>query len=141
MGRIYFGEQRFDQAAASFQLAGELAENYHLAWHMAGVSRNQAGDYAGAIEMYRNAVRVDPQSAVTWCNLGSAEFNRHNFPEAETAFETAIEIDPSFALSYFNLAILQKRLGRSRDAEATHQILAGRDPAWAERLRSALDGN
>jgi Tfp pilus assembly protein PilF len=139
MGRVYFAEQRFEQAAASFQRAGELADHYQSAWHMAGASYNQASNYPLALEMYRKALVVDPRSAPTWCNLGGTEFNRRNFTEAEFAFEKAIEFDPSYGLAYFNLGILQRRTGRNQDAEHTYEALLRQDPSWAPRLRTALD--
>ncbi|MEZ4649964.1 MAG: tetratricopeptide repeat protein [Candidatus Eisenbacteria bacterium] len=139
MGRVQFGDQRFEQAAASFQRAGQLAPAYHLAWHMAGAAFNQAGNYSMAMEMYRKALEVEPCSALTWCNLGGAEFNRKNFAEAESAFAKAIECDPGYGLAYFNLAVLQKQTGRPEEAERTYRTLLERNRGWAERLRSALD--
>ena len=141
MGKVQFAEQRFDQAAASFEKAGQLAGNYHFAWHMAGASYNQAGNYPKALEMYRKALEIDPRSALTWCNLGGTEFNRQNFPEAEAAFAKAIGFDPSYGLAYFNLGVLQQRTGRKQDAEKTYEILLRKDAAWAQRLRGALDAN
>ncbi|MCA9757977.1 MAG: tetratricopeptide repeat protein [Candidatus Eisenbacteria bacterium] len=139
MGRVQFGDQRYDQAAASFQRAGQLAPEYHLAWHMAGAAFNQAGNYTMAMEMYRKALRAEPCSALTWCNLGGAEFNKRNFAEAESAFSKAIECDPTYGLAYFNLAVLQKQTGRPDDAERTYEMLVAKDPGWSERLRLALD--
>ena len=50
--------------------------------------------YRRAIEQYRKALRIRPDSSSILSNLGTAYFARKNYDEAAKAYQEAVAIDP-----------------------------------------------
>lgn len=73
-------------------------------------------NYVMAEEMYRIAVRTDPNHVLAWFNLGNALDELLRRAEAIEAFETAIRLDPGYADAHFNLAITLERSSRGSQA-------------------------
>jgi Tfp pilus assembly protein PilF len=143
MGKILFGEGRFEEAEAEFARAGETAgspEAAHDAWLLAGAADDRTGRHGEAVEMYRRAIEAEPGSAIAYCNLGAAHLSQLDYDEAEVAFRQAIALDDHYAPAYYNLALLLVQEGRSSEAEEVYQRLLPLHPSWAARLRGLLAG-
>ena len=56
-----------------------------------------------ALVALKISLRLDPDVADVWCNLGLAYFGLEDFASAESAFRLAISLDASHAPSYTNL--------------------------------------
>lgn len=69
------------------------------------------------LELLRIAVRLDPELAEAWINLGVAERRAGNLVAAETAYRRALEVDPSTVTAYQNLSALLRMVGREQEAE------------------------
>lgn len=69
------------------------------------------------LELLRTAVRLDPELAEAWVNLGVAERRSGDPIAAEAAYRTALEADPSIVTGYQNLAALLRLSGREQEAE------------------------
>lgn len=141
MGHVYFRESEYIRAAESFIRAGESDKTYHLAWHMAGAAYNQAGQFLDSEEMYTKALEIDPNSAMTLCNLGGAYVNQRRHELAIEAFNKSIRADPRYqnGLAYLNLAMTYDALGRRAEAEQVYQDLLKISPSAAAQLRTQLD--
>jgi Flp pilus assembly protein TadD len=141
-GRVLFSQEQFVQASEEFQIAGTKDPSYHMAWHMAGATLNQAKDYAGAEKMYMKALEAKPNAADTYCNLGGAYYSMQRIDDAAAAFRKSIQLDPRYAqgLAYTNLAWMLNGAGRKDEAEKVHQDLVKVNPEWGQRLRETLDG-
>ncbi|MFZ8281232.1 tetratricopeptide repeat protein, partial [Staphylococcus aureus] len=57
------------------------------------VKKQTAGDFAGAIAGYRQALTIDPNSANVYTNLASALQSTEDFAGARSAFEKALTLD------------------------------------------------
>lgn len=79
-------------------------------------SAEEAGDYAKAERLYRQAAHADPRDATALFNLGNVLKSLERPIEAETSFRAAIKIDPEFAEAWFNLADLFDEVGRPDEA-------------------------
>jgi Flp pilus assembly protein TadD len=81
-----------------------------------------------AIELLETAIRLDPELADGWINLGVAMRRVGDLATAEAYFRRALELDPSATSGYTNLASVLQRQGR--DAEAARVL------ALTDRFRS-----
>jgi len=103
-----------------FNLLWTPASWYGSLWYIGaknpGRSFYLAGDYARAIECYKETVQLRPNSAAAHFNLALA-YDKAGFAEdAMKSYEEAIRLDPKSYVTYFNLALLHKKLGDSQKA-------------------------
>lgn len=78
-----------------------------------------AGDYAKAIECYKDTVRLQPNSAAAHFDLGLAYDKAGYAKEAIKSYEEVIRLDPRSSVTYCNLGFLYKDLGDSQKAIAS----------------------
>ena len=80
-----------------------------------------------AVEQYRKALELDPQSAAAHYNLGASLARSGELAEAERHFRSALGRKPS-AQSYTGLAIVLSRQGRVDEAVASLRDAIAADP-------------
>jgi type III protein arginine methyltransferase len=73
---------------------------------IAGDAALQCGNAAGAIEHFREAIRLDPRDAIAHCNLGLALHQLGDAEEAREMLRRATELDPGNADFAANLRIV-----------------------------------
>jgi len=79
--------------------------------------RSERGDFAGAAEHLRKAIRIDPEFSAAHTNLGAQLIRLRKPVEAEVEFRRALELDPADALNHSNLAFALLMLNRLAEAE------------------------
>jgi len=75
-----------------------------------------AGDLDLAENMYREIVKVEPDNAIIYNDLGNLLQEREQFDEAINCYQKAIELNPKFPGAYFNLGETFQNKGRLEDA-------------------------
>jgi tetratricopeptide (TPR) repeat protein len=60
------------------------------------------GQYIEALDMYREAIELDPYSSQIWNRLGIAQMKVGRFPDAVESFQKAIDIDPYYTVAWKN---------------------------------------
>jgi Flp pilus assembly protein TadD len=70
-----------------------------------------------AIELFREALRIDPQLAIAWNGLSLAYRQKGELEAAIEAGRRLIELEPDDPLSHTNLSILYQRGGMIPEAE------------------------
>lgn len=80
--------------------AGELARQ---AWHA-----QQQGNNNGALERYRQALTLDPSSAMTANNLALLLREQGRFEEAVSILRKGLEHSPDTAQLHYNLAVISE---------------------------------
>ena len=94
-----------DQIVAMLESRKVEQKNDPQFWRFLGLARARAGDAAGAAEALRSAVRLDPQRADLWLQLGQALVMVANDTVADdalAAFREADRLDPGLpAANYF----------------------------------------
>jgi tetratricopeptide (TPR) repeat protein len=101
----------FDQMLA-------LAPNDDYALASRAHLRAMSGDHALAIADYQDLLRVHPQNATAWFNLGFLQEECEQWAAAEQSFLHATEIDSSLDRAWYGLGLVRIRLQRYDDAVA-----------------------
>lgn len=100
--------------------------------------------FSDAMTAYRNAIRLDGDSAARQAGLGEAIANAAGgivSADAQAAFEAALKLDPANPKASFYLALGMAQEGRADEATAGWQkMLAAlpRDSAWRGPVEQAL---
>jgi tetratricopeptide (TPR) repeat protein len=77
------------------------------------IQKQTAGDFQGAIDLYKKALVATPDNARLWTNLASAYQQAEDFNNAKMAFQKALSLDPKGEAdnNYF-LGILDENSGQ-----------------------------
>ena len=92
-----------------------------------GAEALQSKDLTAALDALRLAVRLEPNLAAGWLNLGVARRWSGDVSGAEQAYHRALEIDPTVYAGYQNLISLWTEAGRHDEAQRYAKIL-GKTP-------------
>jgi len=93
-----------------------------------GSLRASAGDAAGAILAYREALELAPEDGAAHRALGELLSSTGDFEGAARHLARAVELEPDVAAAHYNLAVLLARLGREEEALEHYQRAAQLDP-------------
>jgi len=106
------------------------------------MARTLAGDWAGAADGFKAAIKLRPAIAELHCNLGAALQHVGRSADAVAACRRAIALKPAYAEAHFNLGCALLALGRAGDAaEALEAALAHRPDypeAWCNLANARL---
>jgi Flp pilus assembly protein TadD len=80
------------------------------------ISKQRAGDLAGAVSEYREFLKIRPEAAEIRSNLGAALAGLGRFEEAITEYKGALKQEPSLPGASLNLALAYYKMGRIGDA-------------------------
>ncbi len=99
--------------------------------------------YADAVGAYRNAIRLDGQSAARQAGLGEAIAGAAGgvvSTDAQAAFEAALKLDPTNAKASFYLALAMAQEGRSAQAIERWQAMLAlpKESPWRRAAEDAL---
>lgn len=100
--------------------------------------------FPDAVTAYRNAIRLDGDSAVRQSGLGEAIASAAGgivSADAQNAFEAALRLDPANAKANFYLAVGLAQEGRKAEAVAAWQKMLGQlapDSPWRSAVQQAL---
>jgi protein O-GlcNAc transferase len=101
--------------AASVVMRAQHQNVKTLAQH--GDSALRSNDYDQAISDYERLLKLAPQSAAAWSNLGSAWFAKGDFPKASRSFAQASRLQSDNVDYAFNTALSLIRQDRCARAE------------------------
>ncbi len=81
-----------------------------------GMRFYKGGNYKSALEMFTQAIKLDPTYAAAWLHGGLTLFALSNYTDAVTAFIETARLEPGNALAYYNAGAAYTQLGRDFDA-------------------------
>ena len=93
-----------------------------------GLRDYEAGDFASADRDFRAARDLDPGSARTLFNLGTARLGLGDPASARDLFRQAVAIDPMFSEAQYNLGVASWALGDEVSAERAYRAAMATDP-------------
>jgi len=76
-----------------------------------GVALERGGDLRGALDEYREAVRLRPDYVLPLVNMGNVWVKLNHLPNAEEAYRRALAADPGDAAALNNLSWVVLRMG------------------------------
>jgi len=95
------------------------------------------GDLKEAARHFNEALRLKPDHAIAYSNLGVIAQKEGRFADAEAAHVAAIRFQPIFPDAHYNLGIDLQTLGRTADARREYEEALRENPAH-ERARYNL---
>jgi tetratricopeptide (TPR) repeat protein len=117
--------------------AAPAPDPYAKRFSEAGRERADQGDFRGALEAFDEAIRLDPNDALTWVRRGYVKNNLGDHRGALADCEEAIRLDPTHGLKWMNRGISKSNLGHYQAAIADHDEAIRLDPglayAWVSR--------
>ena len=72
-----------------------------------------------AIASLQEAVKVDPDFAFAWCELGKLQLENDHIPDAHESFEAAVKAEPRWPEPYLHLALMGVKAHDWREVVAT----------------------
>lgn len=119
--------------APGFRSSGDLAADRRYLW---GEGARGEGDYAGAADLFRQAVELCPVWATGWFALGRAAMEAGKLEEAREALERCLDLEPEDELG---ASVLLSRLtGALREMPIAY--VAGVFDEYADRFDGHLTG-
>jgi tetratricopeptide (TPR) repeat protein len=106
------------------------------AHHNLGQALKKA-DRAAAIQHFHDAIRLNPENALAYLNLGVCLTEKGEWAEAVTYFEKAVSLEPHNPSAHANLGIALSLVGRQ--AEAAQHLQTALHLHDASEVRSDLD--
>lgn len=125
MGRLYYDQCRYDDAAPYFYKAVEIApaharSQYYLgkiAMHAQASSLTEEDVRAASAETrFKEAIKNDPQMAEAHNDLATLYFEKKRFQEALVCFGRAVDADPANKIYLYNYGRTAFELGKYEDA-------------------------
>ncbi|UCE01355.1 MAG: tetratricopeptide repeat protein [Candidatus Latescibacterota bacterium] len=81
-----------------------------------GLSSWRASMWRTDVQVWRQAVREEPERAAFWDRLGLARMEQRNYAAAEQAMRRAVQLDPRLFNGWFNLGALYEQRRRYPEA-------------------------
>ena len=113
--RLHRGGE-LDAAQAEYERVLASRPNDSDALHLLGMVKQSKGDAAGAEELVRKAISIDPRVATYHSTLGSVLGDLERHVEAADACARAVKLDPRRPELVHNLARALERGGRTDEA-------------------------
>jgi tetratricopeptide (TPR) repeat protein len=116
-----------EKAIKSLEMSIRTLEELDNKEELAGAHKNlgnllkDMGRTEEAEAEYRDAIRINPKSAVAHYNLGNLLKDRGRKAEAEVEYRDALRIDSDFAKVHINLGNLLYDMERKEEAEAEYR--------------------
>jgi tetratricopeptide (TPR) repeat protein len=130
LGRVFYQQNRFDQAMAEFQKVLQLDPQNAKAENNLGLTLEAKNDVPGAIESYRKAVSLDraseSHSEHPYINLASLLLQTNKTEDAVPLLTVAAQLNPKFARTHYLLSkacfALDRVADSQREIEASIQL-------------------
>ena len=99
---------------------------------VSAVQAEEAGEKHRAIALYEEMLRVDPEYAPGYINLGTIHFHLRQFVRAEELYRQATLKDPGYVLAFFDLGNVLDELERPDESIAAYQRAVELAPRYAD---------
>ena len=87
---------------------------------------------------YREAIRIDPNDAEAYNNMGTVQAKSGRYEEAIQNFDRAIRLKPDLAVAHYNLGVLSLRAKRREIALQQYHALTSLNSILAVKLYSGI---
>jgi hypothetical protein len=108
------------------------ATNNAMELYQSGRARFESGDVKGAVDLYLQAVKLEPNSAEVFLNLGHAYLKLDKNSDAIKAFKQSVKLNPDQAETQYGLGVACFRSGRHREAAEAFKKATILSPSMAK---------
>lgn len=133
---LYFIDKKeYEKALPYLEIAikTDISSLKARAYFQSGFCYGKLKSYAKAIEAYKQAIRIDPDDAITHYNLGVAYGELGFYKDAIEAYKQAIRLDPDDAnIFYYNLGYAYSDIGNYTRAIEAYKQAIRIDPDYAK---------
>lgn len=130
-GARYQNQQRYADAAASFEELVTLLPADAGGWLSLGNSLVGAGQHARAVAAYRHAISLAPDFPEALVNLGNLLQSAGDLAQALELYRQALRSQPGNAIIFNNIGNVCHALGRDADAIAAYHDAIRLQPEYA----------
>lgn len=106
LGVIYDALKEYDKAISMLTETISRFPYFLEAYNSLGISYKHAGNYAKAIQTYKDLLRVNENSETGHLGIGEAYYEMGKYALAIDEFKKVIEINPKNLDAYYNLAYM-----------------------------------
>jgi len=145
-GLVTHQQGKLSEAKAIYEQILKMQPNNFSALQLMGAMYTQTKNHLQAIEFLSKAIKINPQFAPCYNNIGLALKELNRLDEALASYDKAINIIPDYAEAYFNRGNTLKELMRLDEAVESYDkaIAIKADDAsahWNLSLCHLLNGN
>jgi tetratricopeptide (TPR) repeat protein len=120
--RLFHMVNKDDAALKEYQLALQAAPDFSRAVACSAFIYAGRGDFSAAATHFRDALRIDPNDAEMYFNLGYSCDKKGARSEALEAFKKAVQLNPKLDRAWYGLGMCHAALGEhSAAAAALHE--------------------
>jgi Flp pilus assembly protein TadD len=119
-------------APAPVTSAPAATTNNAMDLYQTGRNRFEAGDAKGAIDAYLQSIKLEPNSAEVFLNLGHAYLKIDKNADAIKAFKQSVKLNPDQAETQYGLGVASFRSGRHKEAADAFKKAATLSPSMAK---------
>ncbi len=94
VGNLHFGQEKFEEAAAAYEVAVTKHPKFRRAWSALGQTYFRVKNMAGAIRALTRAIETGASNSLNFGLLGFCYLASENSLSAESAYRMAILLDP-----------------------------------------------
>lgn len=109
LGIHYFKTGKLARASETLERLAGAAPGYPHVHYNLGLAYGARRLYSKAIDMYHEALRIEPNDSDAWNNLGITLYYTGMNEEALEAFKRAVEVNPHDTIAQANLRIIQAK--------------------------------
>ncbi|MBL1210958.1 MAG: tetratricopeptide repeat protein [Geminocystis sp. GBBB08] len=145
LGNALVKEKQWDKALKHYRqaIAQPILDRLKLgAYHNLGSLCYQGKDFDNAIKLYQECLKIEPNFALAYYNLGlTYRVMGRNF-KAIDAYQNAIKLNPDYPWAYQNLGVLLLKQGELEDSfkafSKAYYLHKQQNPKVAEELKVEL---
>jgi Tfp pilus assembly protein PilF len=136
LGSLYFEQNSLPEAEAAFRKSLELKVEYTPAWIFMGKIRMAQTQFDAAVEIFKHATTLEPDSARTFQLLGEAYLQTRKGTLGAEALNQALKLDPiGMAECHLYLARLYDLAGAKNLAAREYKLFLTKVPDYPEKKK------
>jgi eukaryotic-like serine/threonine-protein kinase len=123
--------EQTDKAVFDFKRAIDLAPSKSFVpWNNLGKLYYQQGDYAQAMEAYKQALSIKPDYIPALIGLGNVQKSSRLYDEAVGFYNQALAINPNYDEAWYGKGSVAEYLGQYQNAREYYQKATQLKPNW-----------
>ena len=136
LGILFFEKEMFQEADSAFRKSLELKQEYTPAWVNVGRLRVSQKQFPAAIEIFKYASTLEPNSARIYQLLGEAYLQNKQGSLGAESLNKAIELDPiGMAELHLQLAHLYQLAKANNLATKEYQLFLSKVPDYKDKKK------